>query len=192
MCIMKARLIYLSICGLILAGIIHIIIILLIPSLGSKDAAKQIASKLTSQEFHYIDDGSKLGISNNDPFLKLSVCKYDLTNTAIEIKGPQTKTFWSASVFDERGHVIYSMNDRTAINNQLRMVVVNPIQMADIRQTQPEEIESSILVESQGLKGFVLLRALVPDLSWNSQSIEFLKQAECIPYNTNIVVNTDS
>lgn len=189
---MKTRLLYLAVCGLILAGIIHIIIILLIPSLGSKDAAKQIASTFSNDKFHYINDGKRVGITNSDPFLKLSVCKFDLTKSAIEIRGPKTKNFWSASVFDERGRVIYSMNDRTAIKNQLRMVIVNPIQMADIRQTQPEEVESSILVESQNLRGFVLLRALVPDASWNSQSVDFLRNSECIAYNTNIAITPAS
>ncbi len=189
---MNARLIYLSVCGLLLAGIIHIIIILLIPFLGSKDAAKQIASQLNTQQFYSIGNGSKFGISNNDPFLKLSVCKFDLTNTAIQIVGQKAKTFWSASVFDERGRIIYSMNDRTAIKNQLRVIIVNPIQMAYIRQTQPEEVESSILVESQNMKGFVLLRALVPDDSWNSHSDGFLNSAECIPYNTNIAITPES
>lgn len=189
---MKSRLLYLSICGLILAGIIHIIIILLIPSLGSKDAAKQIASTFSDGKFHYINDGKRVGITNSDPFLKLSVCKYDLTKSAIEIKGPLNKNFWSASVFDESGKVIYSMNDRTAIKNQLRMIIVNPIQMADIRQTQPEEVESSILVESQSMRGFVLLRALVADVSWTEQSVGFLRDSECIPYNTNIAITPAS
>lgn len=189
---MKTRLIYLSICSLILAGIIHIIIILLIPSLGSRDAAKQIANKLDTHKFYSIVDENQLGISNKDPFLKLSVCKFDLLNTAIQIIGPKTKTFWSASVFDEKGRVIYSMNDRTAIKNQLNMIIVNPIQMADIRQTQPEEIETSILVESQNMKGFVLLRALVPDKSWDSHSLDFLRNAECIPYNTNLTTTPES
>lgn len=189
---MKSRILYLGLCGLILAGIVHIIIILLIPSLGSKDAAKQIASTFTANKFHYINDGKKVGITNSDPFLKLSVCKFDLTSSAIEIKGPPNINFWSASVFDERGRVIYSMNDRTAIKNQLRVVIVNPIQMADIRQTQPEEVESSVIVESQSTKGFVLLRALVPDASWNSQSVDFLRNSECIPYNTNIAITPAS
>lgn len=189
---MKTRLIYLVSCGLLLAGIIHIIIILLIPSLGSKDAAKLIDAKLNTHQFHSIGDGNQFGISNNDPFLKLAVCKFNLNDSAIQILGPKTETFWSASVFDERGRVIYSLNDRTAIKNQLRMIIVNPIQMADIRQTQPEEVEASIIVESQNMQGFVLLRALVPDESWDEKSTSFLQKSECIPYNTNIAITPES
>ena len=189
---MKSRLIYLTVCGLLLAGIIHIIIILMIPSVGERDAAKQISNKINTLQMKYLDDGSQIGISNIDPFLKLSVCKFDLTESAVEIKGPQTETFWSASVFDERGRVIYSLNDRTAIKNQLNMIIVNPIQMADIRQLQPEEVETSILVESQNMKGFVLLRVLVPDQSWNSTSLGFLKNIQCVPYNTNVAAAPES
>lgn len=189
---MKTRFIYLGICGILLAGIIHITIILLIPTLGDRDAAKQIAQKLTTEKFHYVGNGSRLGISNGDPFLKISICKFDLTNNAIEIKGPQIPTFWSASVFDERGRVIYSLSDRTAIKNQLQMVIVNPIQMADIRQIQPEEIETSILVESESLKGFVILRALISDQSWQPQVLDFLEKAQCIPYDVNNFEETQS
>ncbi len=182
---MKTRFIYLGVCGILLAGIIHITIILLIPLLGERDAAKQIAKTLTTEKFHFIGDGSKVGISNIDPYMKLSICRFDLEKNAIEIKGPQIPTFWSASVFNERGRVIYSLNDRTAIKNQLQMVIVNPIQMADIRQSQPEEIETSILVESQSSKGFVLLRALISDESWQPQVLNFLEEAHCKAYEIN-------
>lgn len=182
---MKARLFYILACGLIFGVIVHIVIILLIPNLGSRDAAKQIASSFTEQKFHFIDSGKKLDISNADPHLKLSVCKFNLENNAIEIKGPKISNFWSVSVFDERGRVIYSMNDRTAIKNTLNMIIVNPIQMADIRQLQPEELESSILVESQNSKGFVILRALIANPSWQASTIDFLNKAQCNPYITN-------
>lgn len=185
---MKNRLIYLSICSLLFAGIVHIVIILLIPALGSRDAAKQINASLTSEKFYFVDDGTKVGIANKDPFLKLSVCKFDLDKNAIQITGTELPIFWSASVFTENGRVIYSMNDRTAINNQLKMLIVNPIQMADIRQSQPEEIETSILVESQSQKGFVILRVLVKDQSWQEEAIKFLNAAKCLPYQTNTFV----
>jgi uncharacterized membrane protein len=77
------------------------------------------------------------------------------------------------------------MNDRTAINNKLKVIIVNPIQMADIRQLQPREVESAILVEAQENNGFILLRALIPDPSWEEKVSTFLNQAECNQYVTN-------
>ena len=181
---MKTKFLYLAICSLLLAGIVHILIVLLIPYLGSRDAAKQISSSGSLAEFQLVDDGRSVGIADSDPFMKLAVCRFDLSEMALQISGDSIPTFWSASVFDERGRVIYSLNDRTAIKNQLQMIIVNPIQMADIRQSQPEEVESSILVETSVQKGFVLLRALIRDPSWTQQALDFLKRAQCKPFET--------
>lgn len=189
---MIRRLLYIVACGLMLAIIVHISIILMIPALGEKDAAKQISSKFAPGSFNVIQDGNTVGIANIDPYLKMSVCNFDLANNAIEIDGPPTNTFWSASVFDQRGRVIYSMNDRTAINGLLKVLIVNPIQMADIRQTQPEEVETAILVEATENKGFVLVRALVPDASWNDEINSFLKNSECKAFDTTSFASNQS
>lgn len=181
---MFMRSLYLLFCGLILGGIIHIVIILLIPSLGSRDAARQIGKLGNLTSFQYIENGSKVGIANIDPFFKLSVCRFDLERDGLLVSGTDAPTYWSASVFDDEGRVIYSLNDRTAIKNRLQMIVVNPIQMADLRQAQPEEIETSIVVETTAMKGFVLLRVLVRDPSWEERARNFLDEASCQPFET--------
>ncbi len=181
---MTMRPVYLFICGLFFAGIIHIIIILLIPAVGSKDAARRISQSIGMGQFERIEDGGTIGIADTDPFFEMSVCRFDLTASALLVSGPPAPTFWSASVFDQNGEVVYSLNDRTAIRNQLKLIVVNPIQMADLRQTQPEEIETSIIVEASSTGGFVLLRALVRDQSWRATVAGFLDQATCQPYLT--------
>ena len=181
---MTWRPVYLTICGLLLAGIVHITIILLIPSLGSRDAAKQIANVGAIERFQLIEDGRKIGISDSDPFFRLAVCQFDLSDNALLVTGGKFPAFWSASVFDGSGRVIYSLNDRTAIKNQLQLIVLNPIQLADLRETQPEEIETSIIVEMRSLSGFVLLRVLTRDDSWLDEAKGFLSAATCSPYAT--------
>jgi len=178
------RAFYLVLCGVFLAGIIHIAIILLIPFVGSRDAAKQILTSGQMLNFEAIGENEKLKLAANDPYFKTSVCRFDLTQDGVQITGQQIPDFWSASVFDDRGRIVYSMNDRTAIKNRLQMVVVSPVQMADIRQAQPEEIETSIIVETTANKGFVILRALVRDQSLQEQAKAFLDTAECKAYLT--------
>ena len=72
------RLFYLGVCGAMLAGIIHIVIILLIPTFSSKDAARQIAKIGEVNQFQLIEDGRKIGISDSDPYFRLAVCRFDL------------------------------------------------------------------------------------------------------------------
>ncbi|MEM8650544.1 MAG: hypothetical protein AAGF54_08450 [Pseudomonadota bacterium] len=181
---MVSRFIYLGICGLFLAGIIHICIVLLIPSFGSRDAARQISQNTEPYKFKRINATSGISIANSDPFFKYSVCPFNLTEAALQVNGENMPDFWSVAVFDEGGQVIYSLNDRTAINKALRVIVVNSIQMADLRQVQADELETSVVVEAPVQTGFVLLRALVRDPSLEERGEEFLQKASCSPFST--------
>ena len=97
--------------------------------------------------------------------------------------GPVTATFWSASVFDENGAVIYSLNNRTAIDNTLDLRIVNPLQTLELREAQPEEVETSVVIASAITKGFVIVRVLQPDDSWISNSKAFLSGIKCDRYS---------
>lgn len=179
---MIRRVLYFCLCGITLAGIIHIVIILLIPSLGKRDAAKQIVEALPELQFVNLSTLDGIEIAAADPFFELSVCRFKLDETGVQISGGKLPAFWSAAVYDNRGKVIYSMNDRTAIGNELQMLIVNPIQMAALRQIQPEELETSIVVETSVQEGFILLRAFVREATQAEDSKAFLSAANCLPY----------
>lgn len=181
---MNLRVFYLLLCGLFLAGIVHITIILLIPHLGSKDVANRIASLESINSFELIGDGRKIGIANSDPYFQLAVCKFDLTTNAIQIVGAPTTVFWSASIFDDRGRVVYSLSNRTAIERALQLIVLTPVQIAILRQSQPEEIDTSIIVETNSPTGFVLLRILQNDPTRASETKKLLETAQCLPFET--------
>lgn len=176
---MIKRILFLGICGLVLAGIIHIVIILLIPALGSKDAARQIMDKAPSLTFQRMSKDSNALISSADPFFQTAVCRYDTGDNGVIVTADKANQFWSASVFNARGEVIYSVNDRTAIANKLSLLIVSPVQMAAIRQIQPDELETSIVVETNFREGFILLRALVREPSLQQESETFLSTASC-------------
>lgn len=179
---MTRRIFYLAICGIVLGGIIHIASILMIPALGSKDAARKIVRTSPELSFTKISKGSPLQLAAADPFFEMAVCRFNLDENGILVSGERTPIFWSASVYDARGQVLYSLNDRTAIANKLQLLIVSPIQMAAIRQLQPDELETSIVVETSQQDGFVLLRALVRDQGAESEANSFIGSAACEPY----------
>ncbi|MFK5980892.1 MAG: DUF1254 domain-containing protein [Rhizobiaceae bacterium] len=179
---MTKRAAYIIICGLILAGIIHIMIILLIPTFGTKDASDQLSQNNDMWDFVTLSSLGAANIADVDPFFEIGACRYDLSVDSLLISGPETDAFWSASVFTEDGKILYSMNKRTAIDDKLSILVVNPIQMSNLREIQPEEIETSILVESRNNRGFVVLRVLSPDDSWKPGIEEFLGNIQCNRY----------
>lgn len=179
---MTARIVYLALCGIVLGGIIHIAVILLIPSVGDRDAARQIMEAGDNSGFFKVSGGDGSKVRFQDPFFEMAACKFILDEAGVIVSGDRFPDFWSAVVYDERGRVVYSMNKRTAISDRLQMLIVNPIQMAALRQLQPAEIETSIVVETPIKRGFVLLRALTRDRSLLADSRRYLSNAKCEPY----------
>lgn len=178
---MYMRALYILFCGLVLAGIIHIAIILLIPSVGTKDASDQLSQNYQPWEFVALSDNNTK-IADVDPFFRIGACRFDLSEAPLMVAGPPTDAFWSASVFDEDGQILYSLNKRTAIGSQLSMLVVNPVQMSNLRELQPQEMETSIIVEARKDKGFMVLRILSPDETWGPSTAGFLRGVTCIRF----------
>lgn len=180
---MSWRSAYLIVMGLLLAGLVHISIVLLIPKFGTQDAWAYLSGRtdlFTFTKLKSSETGS--AIAEVDPFFTYGVCRFDLEIDGLKMEGPKTGNFWSASVFDDDGVVVYSLNNRTAIDNKLDLLIVNSLQTLELRETQPDDIETSVVIEANIQKGFVIVRVLQPDESWESNSREFLSQINCKRY----------
>lgn len=177
---MRWRIPYILLMGVVLAGIIHIAVILLIPQYSTRDAWAYLSGRTNSFAFTIFNDVSQLsGISEVDPFFSYGVCRFDLEVAPLRLEGKQTELFWSASVFDESGKVIYSLNDRTAIDKKLNLLIIDPVQALDIRGSEQAEIENSIIIEANIRLGFVVVRVLQPDDGWKAENENFLKAIKC-------------
>ena len=175
------RLAYLTTIALTLAGIIHILIVLLIPSYATKDAWAKLAKVGEPWSFSIISQpGKDHGlIPIADPAFGIAACRFDLNEAPLNVTATGNIPFWSVAIFDRQGQNIYSFNDRTAVERQLRLIVVDAIQMAQIRKNPPEEVEQAVLVESTARQGFILIRALQEDASWAEDVRKFLQDASC-------------
>jgi uncharacterized membrane protein len=179
---MTLRIIYLSLCVLVLAGLVHVAIVLLIPVYGTRDAYALLTSQTDVLGFKPIPYGETGPLAETDPFFAYGVCRFDITEEGVAIRGPRIDSFWSATIVDENGSVVYSLNSRTAIDSRLDLLILNPIQILRLREVQPPEIENSIVVESEMKAGFAVLRVLRPDDSWADRARTFLEGIACSAY----------
>ncbi|MCP4183345.1 MAG: DUF1254 domain-containing protein [Hyphomicrobiales bacterium] len=179
---MSLRYLYMLMCGLILAGIVHISVILLIPNYGSRDAWNIISKKSDMWIFSNLSGSADraTGLENTDPYIKMGACTFNLDEAGLRLVGGKTTGFWSVSVFDQGGSVIYSLNNNTAINNKLNLIVLNPIQMITLRDSPAEEIEHAVIIEADIGKGFVVLRKFQRDISEKDEVDSFLSKAKCM------------
>ena len=139
---MNWRIAYYALCALVLAGIVHISIILLIPTYGRRDAYAVISRKMEPFAFREIaGTGSDALLSDVDPFFSYGVCRFELGEAGLLMKGPKIDSFWSATVLDEDGTVVYSLNSRTALDRKLDLVVLSPVQLLRLREAQPVSVD---------------------------------------------------
>ena len=131
-----SRLFYLTLVGLVLAGIVHLLIILLIPSYATKDAWTRLAARSGVWSFTPVASPevpvSVLPLV--DPAFRMAACRFDLREAPLKLASDGVAPFWSVAIFDRQGRNIYSFNDRTAIERRLSALVVNPVQMARLRR----------------------------------------------------------
>ncbi|MFB2550996.1 DUF1254 domain-containing protein [Ensifer soli] len=168
--------------GLVGAALLHIVIILALPSLSARDAHARVFELYEMDSFFQLTRRpGPTGLSNGDPFLRVAVCGYSVKEGPVRFYAEGPVPLWSLGVFDSRSNEVFSMNDRTAVDRRLDLVVATPAQLVALRKSLPPGLEKSILVEHADDEGFAVLRALAPTESYEEEARQFLTEAVCEP-----------
>ncbi|MDZ7822856.1 MAG: DUF1254 domain-containing protein [Ahrensia sp.] len=175
------RFVYSTFVGLIGAAIVHLLIIFLLPTLSTIKSWNFIlenadAFQPTEILVNSLDENQNYSL---DPLFRHFVCRYDLSEGAVKVTATTSDIFWSLAVFDSIGTTIFSANDRIAANSQIDLAVLNPKQLRFVRQNSPEETSASLIASATTDQGFILIRAFVPDSSWQPAASKILETMEC-------------
>ncbi|XUY27487.1 DUF1254 domain-containing protein [Agrobacterium sp. rho-8.1] len=166
--------------GLVGAAVLHLIILLSTPHFSNRDAYTRAVAEGASNLFHLLDDSrEKTELGSGDPFMRVAVCTFDITDKPMRLEAFGAVPFWSVAIFDSASNEIFSMNDRTSADGELDILVANQVQLAAIRKSQPAALSQSILVEAAQSKGYAVLRTMVPQQSFVEEATRFLSEAKC-------------
>ena len=175
------RLLHALILGLLGAGIVHIIVLFLVPEFSERDAWSRLAMASDLYRMTRLDAeaGGAPVVKSVDPLFYAAACRFDLAEGMVRVKAPGNVPFWSVSVYDRNGHNFYSFNDHTATGGVLDTVVLTPAQMIEVRKELPEDLQGAIFVEAPIDEGIFVIRSFVPDDSWKPVVSRFLEQSSC-------------
>lgn len=169
--------------GLVGAALLHIVIILALPQFTGKDAYSRVLGLYEMDSFFALgNEPGPTGLANEDPFLRVAVCGFSVSGDPVRFLAKGAVPFWSLSVYDADSNEIFSMNDHTAVNGNLDLVMATPIQLVDLRKTPPETLAQSIMVEMPDEEGYAVLRALAPTNSFEEPVRNFLAESSCEPF----------
>jgi len=161
------------------AVIVHISVLMLIPTYVGHPVMERLYSQGAPWQFMALEDDNPIMV-RQDPAFHLLVCYFDLREDLVHLSAEGNVQFWSLSLYDEDANNLYSLNSRVMPGGKLDLVIGDPIQIMDYKQdNKTEEKEDSILTQHNITEGFVILRAYVPSADWETAAETFLQSAQC-------------
>ncbi|MEI3849909.1 MULTISPECIES: DUF1254 domain-containing protein [Ensifer] len=177
------KVLFATVLGLVGAALLHIIIILSLPQFTGRDAYTRVLGLLEMDSFFALTSTpGSTGLANDDPYLRTAVCSFSISDGPARFLASGSVPFWSLAVFDSNSNEVFSMNDHTAVNGKLDLVVATPIQLVELRKSPPEALAQSIMVEMKEQDGYAVLRAMAPVDSFEEQVRNFLAESSCEPF----------
>lgn len=148
--------------GILGAVIVHVVTILLLPVYagppawveelaGSGEGMKVMPPALPGQE----------ALPMADPAMAYATCVFDLSGGPVRLTALLPDDFWSLSVLDRDGRILYSLNDRSAGRSPVDLLLVRSIDLPALRSEPPEPIDQAAVIDLPVDRGLVLMRAFV-------------------------------
>lgn len=178
-----ARLLHALVLGFIGAGIVHIIVLLLVPVYSQRDAWAVLSEQANFYRTTRLDPLNATPLIRSlDPLFDAVACRFDLQDGVMRLHGEGSTPYWSMSAHDRAGLNIFSLNDGSSPQGKLDFVIATPVQMIALRNAMPHELTNAIFVEADITEGIAVVRTFIPDPSWEPGITAWLNDITCTPY----------
>ncbi|RDJ20426.1 hypothetical protein DWF00_04470 [Bosea caraganae] len=152
-----------TLAGLVLAGIVHIVTVLLIPQVSEHDAAAAYATLGTGGKAELLPTGAgQPDLRDADPATVTAVCSYDLSAGPMRVVARTGSLPLGLSLHRRGGGVVYAITERAAIRGTLEFVVMTEAQHDDrLAQDDEGETNRELRVVSDTEQGLIVARVLM-------------------------------
>ncbi len=173
--------------GIGLGLIIHLIVILTLPSLSQKTFWTQAQGFASVEKFVVLGDieTSTPNPFKLDPELIYGVCKLDLALGVGLLNARLPDTFWSVSVFDETGRALFGTTNKPGVDQLLQLGVFNQSQIKQLSRQELSIPNSLLIVEANTDNLFVVVRLAPPHQSMRARYRTLLSRVACSHLLTN-------
>ncbi len=147
-----------------LAGIAHILTVLLIPRYAVLDAASAFLNTGADARAELIrpDLQGRMPIVDADAMTAIAVCGFDLADGPLRVSARTGQTLLSLSLHVRGGGVFYAVTDRAAQRGLIEFVVLNRRQFEDrVAKDDDGDSQRELRVVAPAEQGIVVARALV-------------------------------
>ncbi len=165
---MSLRFAYATLCGLTLAGLVHVATVLAIPLLSETDALSRARA---SENLDHPQPIYTVATTTNpapaeawlpipDPAVAVGVCAYDLADGPLRVSARTGPLMLTLAAHGRRG-AFYAVTDQAAVRGALDLVILTRAQYDEALANDDEnEPSRDVRIVAPDRQGFVVVRAL--------------------------------
>ncbi|MFH6785462.1 MULTISPECIES: DUF1254 domain-containing protein [Methylobacterium] len=181
------RFVLATLCGLVLAGLVHVATVLAIPYLSTGDAFARSRTTLandTSVLVHAAETGGPAEaaegwLPRQDPAVAVGICAYDLDDGPVRITA-ETGPLLETIALHGRNGAYYAITDQAALRGTVELVIMTKRQFDEALATADEdERNRDVRIIAPSREGFVSVRVLAALPSQQAQANEAARSVSC-------------
>jgi uncharacterized membrane protein len=177
-----ARFLFATLCGLVLAGIVHLSAVLAMPWLSERDAFSRLRPTLTADKSELVvaPAATDTWLPRPDPAVAVSACAYNLDEGPVRISANTGALFQSLSFHTKGGGAFFAITDRAAVRGVLELVVMTRRQLDEALAAEDEDEPSTdVRIVAPRGEGLVVVRALAAFPSLRGAAEDAAKSVSC-------------
>lgn len=165
----------------LLAATVHILAVLLVPRYAHDLRWERLERELGLYAMMVVDLPDRPGKQDTslDPLFAHAMCLARLDDGPLSLSFSGPEAFWSMSLYDRSGEIVFSVNDRTALDGEIDLLVVTPAQRETIEREVPEALVENILVDLPETDLLAFLHVFAPDPAARARATSAIRSAVC-------------
>ncbi|MCC5977259.1 MAG: hypothetical protein JJU21_04295 [Salinarimonas sp.] len=190
------RFAFATLCGLVLAAIAHVGVILLLPFLSERAAFTRLQPTHETGEPILVAGPQTRGwLSQHDPSTALTACAYDLSEAPLRVTFTTGSHFQSAAFHGRGAGAFFAITDRAIDASVIDVLLMTPEQrfeeealstaiteVDDTGEIPIDPLEGVLRVTAPEAQGFVAFRVLAPLTGLAQAASERALSARCTPF----------
>lgn len=167
--------------GVVLGGIVHLVSVLWLPRIASLDAYSRL-EQMTQVNAVTVLPAAAPGSTRlplMDPAFAMAVCRYDLSGGPIKLTVPVSQAYTSVSFYSRNDTAYYAINDRSAGRKVIELDLMTEAQHADVPEDEEVTAADRLIIDSPGVRGLIVLKALAAEPGLMPQAQASLAAATC-------------
>ena len=166
-----------------IAGIVHIVTVFGVPRYAVHEPWDELAAYGPVESFvalPRVKHGAKT-LPGLDPAMVQAVCRFSLDRGPVRVRVSPADVYWSLSLYDRHGLHVWGTDNRVTGQKAVDLLVANDVQVAQLRESTPDELEDIVVVEWHSGDGIALVQIMVPQASMEAEITASLGTASCKP-----------